>query len=127
MLASRKWIISRGGARSAGLAEAMLGSCAIVARAERCVGVLLLEPAQEFLVTRVGLDFFNGVEVVAQLIVRPSFVDEIFAGAAGRRGFASAFAARDDVVFAGGDVAMAEGALFGFGLVAFVGHRFAGS
>ena len=81
--------------------------------AEGGVGVLLLEPAQEFLVARVGLDFFDGVEVVAELVVGPGFVDEIFAGAAGGRGFASAFATGHDVVFAGGDVAITEAALFG--------------
>ena len=93
-----------------------------MARAEGCFPVLFLEPAQEFLVARVGLDFFDGVEVVAELVVGPGFVDEIFAGAAGRRGFASAFATRDDVVFAGGDVAIAEGALFG---LVVGGHTFA--
>ena len=88
------------------------------------VGMLFLEPAQEFLVARVGLDFFDGVEIVAELIVGPGFVDEIFAGTAGRRGFASAFATRDYVVFAGGNVAITEGALFG---LVVVGHRVGGN
>jgi hypothetical protein len=92
----------------------------VVARAEGCFHVLFLEPAQEFLVARVGLDFFDSVEVVAELVVGPGFVDEIFAGAAGGRGSASAFATRDDVVFAGGDVSITEGALFG---LVIVGHR----
>jgi hypothetical protein len=76
------------------------------------------------LVARVGLDFFDGVEVVAELVMGPGFVDEIFAGAAGGRGLAAAFATGDDVVFASGDVAMAEGALF---LVGFLGHSVGGS
>ena len=77
------------------------------------------------MVARVGLDFFDGVKIVAELVMGPGFVDEIFAGAAGGRGVAAAFATRDDVVLARRDVALAEGALFGFALVAFIGHRFA--
>jgi hypothetical protein len=109
------------------LAVFVAGACLSVAGAKCCVDVLFLEPAQEFLVARVGLDFFDGVEVVAELVVGPGFVDEIFAGTAGRRGFASAFATRDHVVFAGGDVAIAEGALFRFGLGGFFGHSFGGN
>ena len=105
-----------------GLAVFVARACLGVAGSEGCFDVLFLEPAQEFLVALVGLDFFDGVEVVAELVVGPGFVDEIFAGAAGGRGFASAFATRDDVVFACGDVTIAEGALFG---LVVRGHTFA--
>ena len=74
-------------------------------------GLLFLEPLQKVLVAWVGLDFFDGVKIVAELVVGPGVMDEIFAGTAGGLGFASAFAAGDDVMRACGDVALAEGAL----------------
>ena len=88
------------------------GARTISARAKVGVHLLLLKPAQKFLVARIGQDSFDGVVFVAELIMRPGFMDEIFAGAAGRDRFAAAFAARNDVVFAGGGVAIAEGAFF---------------
>jgi hypothetical protein len=91
----------------------------ISARAEVHVRLLLLQPAQEFLVARIGQNFFDSVEFVAELVVCPGFVNEIFAGAAGRNDFAAAFATRHNVMAAGGDVAFAEFALLG------IGHTFA--
>lgn len=58
----------------------------------------------------VGQDFLNGVKFVTELVVRPGFVDEIFATMARGRDFASALAARDDVVSARGDVSFAKDA-----------------
>jgi hypothetical protein len=60
--------------------------------------LLLKEPAEEFLKSRVDLDFLDGIERIAQFVVRPGFVDEILAGVAGRCRVLSAFAARDHVV-----------------------------
>ena len=89
----------------------MLGARAVVARAKVGIHMLLLQPAQEFLVARIGQDFFDSVVFVTELVVRPRFVDEIFAGAAGRNDFAAAFATWHDVMAAGGDVAITEFAL----------------
>ena len=91
----------------------MLGARSVVTRAEVRVRVLLLEPAQKFLVKRIAENSFDGVKVVAQLIMRPGFVNEIFARAAGRNGVASPFATRHHVMSAGRDVAFAEFALVG--------------
>ena len=90
-----------------------VGAAAVAGGSESGVGLLFLQPAKEFLVARIGQDFFDCVVFVAQLIVRPGFVDEIFAGAASRDCFAAAFASRHDVMVARGDVAITEGTFFG--------------
>lgn len=81
---------------------------AVAAGAEDGVVLLFVQPLQEFLEPFVGLDFFHGIERVAEFVVGPGLVDEIFTGTAGGRGFASAFAARNDVMPPGGDGAAAE-------------------
>ena len=45
-----------------------------------------------------GPDRFDRVELVAQFIVRPRFVDEVLTGMAGRSDVSTAFAARHNVV-----------------------------
>ena len=106
---------SRTLARGSGakLTKRMPGARSVVARSEIGIRMLLLQPAQELLVTRITKDFFHGVVFVTELIVRPRFVNEIFARAASRNGFASAFATRHHVMSACGDVAFAEFALVG--------------
>ena len=83
---------------------------AVAPRPKNCAVMLLVEPAEKSLETLVGLDFLDGVKFVTELVVRPGFVDEIFATMAGGRHLASALAARDDVVSARGDVSFAKDA-----------------
>ena len=83
---------------------------AVAPRFKDCAVVLLVEPVEKFLEALVGQDFLNGFKFVTELVVRPGFVDEIFATVARGRDFASALAARDDVVSARGDVPFAKGA-----------------
>jgi hypothetical protein len=71
-----------------------------------------VEPTEEFLESRIRQDFFNGVEVVAQFIVRPGLVDEILAAVACGRNLASALATRHDVMSACGNVPFAKDASF---------------
>jgi hypothetical protein len=52
------------------------------------------------------------VELVAQFVVRPRFVDEILAGMAGRSDISSAFAARHNVVPSGGNLSFTKCADF---------------
>ena len=63
---------------------------------------LLVQPAQKFLETFIRANFFHRIEIIAQLIVRPGFVDEILAALAGRRDLASALATRHDMMPARG-------------------------
>jgi hypothetical protein len=60
--------------------------------------LLLVEPTEELLEARIGLNPFNRIELVAQFVVRPGLVDEVFAGMAGRGDVSSAFATRHNVV-----------------------------
>ena len=60
--------------------------------------LLLVKPAEEFLKSRIGLDFLDVVERIPQFVVGPRFVDEILTGMAGRSDVSSAFAARHNVV-----------------------------
>lgn len=83
---------------------------AVAARFKNCTIMLLVEPAEKFLEARVGQDFSHGVIFVTELVVRPGLVDEIFATVACGCDFASALAARDDVVSARGDVSFAKDA-----------------
>lgn len=62
--------------------------------------VLLIKPAEKFLKAFVGADFLYGIELIAQLVVGPGFVDEVLTAVAGGHGFPAAFAARHDVMTA---------------------------
>lgn len=77
---------------------------------KNCAVMLLIEPAEKFLEARVGQDFFHGVKFVTELVVCPGLVDEIFATVARGCDFASALAARDDVVSPRGDISFAKDA-----------------
>ncbi len=74
------------------------------------VGLLFEKPLEEALVAFVGLDGFDGIVGVAELVVGEGAVDEAFAGLAGGDDDAAALGFGDYVVAAGGDVAVAEDA-----------------
>ena len=71
---------TRGPQSSVGLAA----SISIPSSWEERSVLLLVKPAQELLEPRIGLDLLDRVERVAQFVMRPSLVDEIHAGIAGR-------------------------------------------
>lgn len=56
----------------------------------------------------VGANLFHGVEIVAQLVVRPGLVDEVLTTVAGRRDLRTALATRHDMVTAGGNTSPAK-------------------
>src|SRR5438093_12017285 len=60
--------------------------------------LLLVKPAEEFLKQWIDLYLLDCVVSVAQFLMRPGLVNEIFAGVAGRRCLRSTFAPRNDVV-----------------------------
>ena len=70
--------------------------------------LLLVQPAQEFLESRVRQNLFNRIERVAQLVMTPGLVDKVLAGLAGRNNVPAAFAARHYVMTAGENVAFTE-------------------
>ena len=72
--------------------------------------LLFVEPAEKFLETFVGANFLHSVEFIAELVMRPGLVDEIFAAVTGGRDLASTFATRHDVVSARGDFPQAKDA-----------------
>jgi hypothetical protein len=74
--------------------------------------LLFVQPTEEFLEARIGLNLFNRIELVAQFVVRPGLVDEVFAGMAGRSDVSSAFAARHNVVPSGGHLPVTKCANF---------------
>jgi hypothetical protein len=74
--------------------------------------LLLVKPAKELLEARIGLNLFDRVELVAQFIVRPRFVDEVLTGMAGRSDVSTAFAARHNVVPSRGHLPVTECADF---------------
>ena len=76
----------------------LTGSGAISPGPEEGGVLLLVKPAKEFLKSRIGLDFLDRVECVAEIVVGPRFVDEILARVAGRCRVSSALASRDHVV-----------------------------
>ena len=86
------------------------GALAVAAGFENRTVLLFVEPAEKFLESLVGKDFFHGVELITQLVVRPGLVDEIFAAMARRGDFTSALATGHDVVSARGNGPFAEGA-----------------
>ena len=98
--------------RCAGLVVPLPGSGAISPGPEHGAFLLFVKPAKELLKAFVGQDSLDGIEHVAQFVMRPGFVNEIFARMAGRHCFASAFAARDDVMPAGAHIALTEYAAF---------------
>ncbi len=82
----------------------------VAARFENGFGFLFVQPAEKLLKALVRADFLHRVEIIAQLVMRPGLVDEIFATMAGRRDLASALAARHDVVAARRDFPQAKDA-----------------
>jgi len=84
------------------------GSGPVSPRPEESVWLLLVKPPEEFLKPRIGLDSLDGVEPVAQFVMRPGLVDEIFAGVTGWRRLRPALATRDHVMPARGHLAFAK-------------------
>jgi hypothetical protein len=84
------------------------GAGTVAAGLENGFRPLLEKPAEKLLVAFVGADFLHCVENIAQLIMRPSLVDEVLAAMAGGRDLASAFAARHDVMSARGHLPEAK-------------------
>jgi hypothetical protein len=74
--------------------------------------LLPVKPSKEFLEPRIGLNLFDGVEFIAQLVMRPRLVDEILAGMACRSDVSSAFAARHNMVPLRGHLPVTECADF---------------
>ncbi len=87
-------------------------SVAVTPGSEERSCLLLVEPTKELLKARIGLDLVYRIELVAQFVMRPRFVDEILAGVAGRSDVSSAFAARHNVVPSRGHLAVTECASF---------------
>ena len=90
----------------------LTGSEPVAPGPEEGAFLLLVKPAEEFLESRIGLDFLNRVERVPQFVMRPGFMDEIFAGVAGRGRVPSSLAARHHVVPARGHLPMTKCAAF---------------
>ena len=88
------------------------GSGPISPSAEKDAFLLFVEPAQEFLKTRISLDFLDSVEGVFQFVMRPGLVDEIFARMASRRRFFASLTTWNDMVPSRGHIALAEDAAF---------------
>lgn len=78
-------------------AEDPASAVAVATYCENCFRLLLVKPAEKFLKPFIGADFLHGVEVIAQFVMRPNLMDEIFTTVARRRDFASAIAARHDM------------------------------
>ena len=97
--------LKRGSRRSA---VGPAGSGTVSPRPEVSAGLLLVKPPEELLKPCISPDFLDSVESVPQFVMRPGLVNEFFAGIAGRRCFRSAFAPRDHVVPARGNVALTE-------------------
>src|SRR5213592_3210087 len=93
-------------------AVGLAGSGPVSPRSEERAWLLPVKPAEEFLKQWIGFEFLDCVESVAQLLMRPGLVDEIFTGVAGRRCFRSALATRNHVVPLRGHLAFAEYAAF---------------
>ena len=91
----------------------LAGSGPVATSPEVSAFLLFVEPAEEFLESRIGLDFLDGVERVPQFVVGPGFVDEILARVAGWCRVPSAFATRHHVVPARGHRSFAKCATFG--------------
>lgn len=74
--------------------------------------LLPVEPPKEFLEAGIGLDLLDRIELVAQFVMRPRFVDEILAGMARRSDVPSPFTARHNMVPSSGHPPVAECASF---------------
>jgi hypothetical protein len=74
--------------------------------------LLPVKPAKKPLETRIGLNLLDRIELVAQFVVRPGLVDEVFAGMAGWSDVPSAFAARHNVVPSRGHLPVTKCASF---------------
>ncbi|HEY5912798.1 MAG TPA: hypothetical protein VJA21_19555 [Verrucomicrobiae bacterium] len=90
----------------------LAGPASVTPGSEEGSLLLLVKPAKELLETRISLNLFDGVELVAQFVMRPRFVDEILAGMASRSDVSSAFAARHNMVPSGGHLPVTECACF---------------
>ena len=91
----------------------LTGSEPIAPGPEEGAFLLLVKPAEEFLESRIGLDFLDRIERVPQFVMRPGLMDEILAGVAGWRRVPSAPAARDHVVPSRGHLPLTKCAAFG--------------
>ena len=80
-----------------------------VAWKARC-SLLLAQPSKEPLKPRIREDLFHRVDLVAELVVGPGLVDEVFTGLAGGHRFLSSLAPRNDMVLPRLDCPEAEGA-----------------
>jgi len=60
--------------------------------------LLLIQPPEKFLKTRVGQNGFHRIESISQLVMTPGLVNEILAGMTGRHDLGPAFAAGHDVM-----------------------------
>ena len=74
---------------------------AVPARPKHHAILLSVEPPQELLEPIIGQNLLDGIEYVAQFIVRPCLVDEILARSAGRHDLRPAFTARDHMMAVG--------------------------
>ena len=77
-------------------------------RLENCFLLLLVKPSEEFLKSFVTANFCHRIEVVAEFVMRPGLVNEIFATVARGRDLVSTLAARHDMMPARGDVSQAK-------------------
>ena len=91
----------------------LTGSEPVAPGPEEGAFLLLVKPAEEFLESRIGLDFLDRIERVPQFVVTPGLVNEVFAGVAGRRRVPSSPAARDHVVTSRGHLSLTKCAAFG--------------
>ena len=76
----------------------LAGSVPVAPGPEECSLLLPVKPTKELLEARIVLNLLDRVELVAQFVMRPRFMDEILARMAGRGDVASAFAARHNVM-----------------------------
>lgn len=90
----------------------LTGSVPVATSPEKGSFLLLVKPTKELLEARIGLNLLDRVELVAQFVMRPRFVDEILAGMAGRGDVAPAFAARHNMMSSRGHLPVAECADF---------------
>jgi hypothetical protein len=76
----------------------LTGPVAIASSPEERSRLLPVEPAKNFLESRIGLDLLDFVEHVAQFVMCPRFVNKTLTRMTRRSDVAPAFAARHNVV-----------------------------
>src|SRR4051812_27299035 len=81
--------------------------------AENSRVLLLMQPHEEFLKSRVGQNCFHRIERVPKLVMTPSLVDKILTGMARRHDLGSAFTARHYVVSTRRDLTLTKDARLG--------------